>query len=135
MDNFEKPILLFDGVCNLCNRVVQFTIKRDPEGKFRFAALQSEGGQALLKKFNLPKNDFDSLVLIEGEKYFLRSAAVLRVLKGLGGGWKLFYGLMIFPRPLRDFIYGIVARTRYRIFGKRDSCMVPDGDVKERFLK
>ncbi len=135
MGNNENYILLFDGVCNLCVSVVNFTIKRDSEEKFKFAALQSESGQALLKKYHLPTNDFDSFVFINGDKYFLKSSAALHVLKELGGVWKLFYLFIIIPAPLRDFIYHIVARTRYRIFGKRDSCMIPTPEVKRRFLK
>jgi predicted DCC family thiol-disulfide oxidoreductase YuxK len=135
MGNNENYILLFDGVCNLCVGVVNFTIKRDSEEKFKFAALQSESGQALLKKYNLPTNDFDSFVFIKGEKYFLKSSAALNVLKELGGVWKLFYLFIILPAPLRDFIYNIVARRRYSIFGKRDSCIVPTPAVKRRFLK
>jgi predicted DCC family thiol-disulfide oxidoreductase YuxK len=134
MSNKETHILLFDGVCNLCNSIVQFTIKRDPEGKFKFASLQSESGQALLKKFNLPVHDLDSFVFIKGDRYFLKSSAGLHVLKELGGVWKVFYFLIIFPRPLRDFVYDIIAKTRYRIFGKRESCMIPTDDLKQRFL-
>jgi len=134
MCNNENYILLFDGVCNLCVSVVNFTIKRDSEEKFKFAALQSESGQALLKKYNLPTNEFGSFVFIKGEKYFLKSSAGLHVLKELGGVWKLFYLFMIVPGPLRDFIYHLVARTRYRLFGKRDSCIIPTPEVKRRFL-
>ena len=134
MSDNETNILLFDGVCNLCNSIVQFTIKRDPKGKFKFASLQSKSGQALLKKFDLPTDDFASFVLIKGDNYFLKSSAGLHVLKELGGVWKLFYISIIFPRPLRDFIYNIIAKTRYRIFGKRDTCMVPTQDIKIRFL-
>src|SRR4030095_4558218 len=105
MSNSESHILLFDGVCNLCNRIVQFTIKRDPKGKFKFASLQSESGQALLKKFGLPTRDFHSFVFISGNKCFLKSSAGLHVLKELGGAWKLFYVLVIFPQTLREFIY------------------------------
>ena len=135
MCNNENYILLFDGVCNLCIGVVNFTIKRDSEEKFKFAALQSESGQALLKKYNLPTKDFDSFVFIKGEKYFLKSSAGLNVLKELGGVWKLFYLFIIIPAPLRDFIYHIVARRRYSIFGKQDSCIIPTPEVKRRFLK
>ncbi len=134
MSNNEEHILLFDGVCNLCNSIVQFTIKRDPKEKFKFASLQSESGQVLLKKFNLPTNDFDSFVFINGDKYFLKSSAGLHVLKELGGLWKLFYFFIIFPRPLRDFVYNIIAKTRYKIFGKRDTCMIPTPKLKQRFL-
>ena len=134
MSNNEAHILLFDGVCNLCNSIVQFIIKRDPKGKFKFSSLQSESGQALLRQFGLPTNDFDSFVFISGDKYFLKSSAGLHVLKELGGVWKVFFMFIIFPRPLRDFIYNIIAKTRYRIFGKRDTCMVPTPDIKQRFL-
>jgi len=135
MPNDQAHILLFDGVCNLCNSIVQFTIKRDQEEKFKFASLQSESGQALLKKFDLPTDDFDSFVFIKGEKYFLKSSAGLQVLKELGGVWKLFYGFIILPRPLRDFVYNIIAKTRYKIFGKRDTCMIPTLGLKQRFLQ
>lgn len=135
MSNKQTNILLFDGVCNLCNSIVRFTIKRDPKGKFKFASLQSESGQALLKQFGLPINDFDSFVFISNDQYFLKSSAGLHVLKELGGLWKLFYAFIIFPRPLRDFVYNIIAKTRYKIFGKRDICMVPTPTLMERFLE
>lgn len=135
MDNNQTYILLFDGVCNLCNRIVQFTINRDPKRKFKFASLQSESGQSLLKQFNLPTDDFNSFVFIKGDKYFLKSSAGLHVLKELGGPWKMFYIFIIFPRPIRDFIYNIIARTRYKVFGKRETCMVPTPDLKQRFLE
>jgi len=135
MGNNESYILLFDGVCNLCNHIVQFTIKRDLKAKFKFATLQSENGQALLKKFDLPTDGFNTFVFINGNKYFLKSSAGLNVLKELGGVWKLFYAFIIFPKPLRDFIYNIIAKTRYRIFGKRDNCMIPTSDINQRFLQ
>ncbi len=135
MNNSEPTILLFDGVCNLCNRFVQFTIRRDPKGKFKFAPLQSEIGQSLLEKCKLPKDEFRSFVLVQGERYFLRSTAALKVLRELGGVWKLFYIFIIIPKPLRDFLYGIISKSRYRVFGKRDSCMIPTPDISQRFLE
>lgn len=135
MANSEPYILLFDGVCNLCNRVVLFTIRNDKDKKFRFAALQSERGQAMLRKFDLPTHDFGSFVLIHGEKYFLKSSAGLHVLKELGFPWKLFYIFIIFPRLLRDFIYNIISKSRYSVFGKRDTCMTPTPELKQRFLE
>jgi predicted DCC family thiol-disulfide oxidoreductase YuxK len=134
MNNNKTHILLFDGVCNLCNYTVQFIIKRDPKGKFQFASLQSEIGKELLKKFNLPEGSLDSFVFIKGDKYFLKSSAGLRVLKELGGVWKLLYVFIIFPRPIRDFIYNIVAKTRYKIFGRQDTCMIPTPETTQRFL-
>jgi predicted DCC family thiol-disulfide oxidoreductase YuxK len=130
----ENPILLFDGVCNLCNRLVQFIIKRDPCGKFKFASLQSEAGQVVLKDMGLPTSDFDSFVYVEKGRVFLKSAAALHVLKALGGGWKFLYFFMILPKPLRNLVYDLVAKNRYRIFGKRSFCMVPDNAIQRRFL-
>jgi len=135
MQNNQTHILLFDGVCNLCIGLVNFTIKRDSKEKFKFAALQSESGQALLKTFGLSANDFDTFVLISGEKYYLKSSAGLHVLKELGGFWKLFYVFTIIPIPLRDFIYNVIAKRRYRFFGKRATCIVPTPEVKRRFLQ
>lgn len=134
MPDSNTYILLFDGVCNLCNGTVQFVIKRDERKRFRFAALQSASGQALLKKLGLPAQHFNTVVLIHGNTYFVKSTAVLRILKELGGLWKLCYALTIIPRPVRDFVYDMVAKTRYRVFGKQDECMVPTPEVKERFI-
>lgn len=127
-------MLLFDGVCNLCNAVVKFVLKRDAHARFRFAAMQSEAGQALLLRCGLPVRRFDSFVLIDRGAVYTASTAGLRVLRMLGGVWKLFYGLMVVPRPLRDFVYNVVAMNRYRVFGKRDVCMVPTAELRERFL-
>jgi predicted DCC family thiol-disulfide oxidoreductase YuxK len=130
----DDYILLFDGVCNLCNSVVQFVIVADKKKKIKFAPLQSEHGQSLLKKYQLPTDDFQSFVLFKKGRYYLKSSAVLHVLKELGSFWRLFYIFIIIPAPIRDFFYQIVARTRYRIFGKRDSCMIPTPELLQRFL-
>ena len=130
----EENILLFDGICNLCNAFVKFIIKRDKKNRFKFAALQSVAGQALLKKYELQTDNYTSFVLITGNHYSLRSSAGLSVLKKLGGLWKLFYIFIFIPRPLRDFIYNIIAKTRYKIFGRRDTCMIPTSDIKQKFL-
>jgi predicted DCC family thiol-disulfide oxidoreductase YuxK len=130
----QQHILLFDGVCNLCNGVVKFVIRRDKKAKIKFASLQSETGQRLLKQFNLPTNDPDSFVYIHGEEYHLRSSAALNLMKVLGGGWQLLYLFMAVPKPLRDFCYRLIAKNRYRLFGKEDSCMMPTPELKQRFL-
>jgi predicted DCC family thiol-disulfide oxidoreductase YuxK len=127
-------IVLFDGVCNYCNGRVNFVIKRDKKDRFRFAALQSDAGKAMLKKYNVPAVDLSSFVLIEDGKYYLRSTAALRLLKKLGGIYSLMYAFMIVPRFLRDRVYNYVARNRYRWFGKMESCMVPTEEVRGRFL-
>lgn len=132
----QSYIVLFDGVCNLCNRLVNFVIKRDKKGKFRFAALQSDSGQDLLMKMGLSTHDFDTFVLLRSDdKVLVKSKAGLTVLKELGGGWSLLYALIIVPTPIRDFVYNRIAKTRYRVFGKRDACMIPTPEIEKRFIK
>lgn len=135
MAKFEdKPILLFDGVCNLCNGFVQFTIKMDPEGIFQFASLQSEVGQQLLAKYNLPTKELKSVVLIHENKAHTYSDAPLEAARLLGGFWQLFYVFKILPLGLRNAIYNWIAKNRYRWFGKQESCWLPTPDLKERFI-
>lgn len=127
-------ILLFDGVCNLCNGLVRFIIRRDPDAIIKFASLQSPAGQSLLERFDLSAKEIDSVVYITGDKRYLKSSAILHLLKELGGGWRLFYGFIIIPGFIRDFFYNLIAVNRYRIFGKTDTCMVPAPDIMSRFL-
>ncbi len=115
----DKQIVLFDGVCNLCSRLVTFIAARDRMGKFTYVSLQSPYGQTLLHNFGLPDRDFDTVVYIKGEKCFLRSTAVLHILKDLGGIWKIAWIFIIFPAAIRDFFYHIISRSRYRIFGRK----------------
>ena len=129
-----ERIVLFDGVCNFCNGTVNFIMDKDKKRVFKFAALQSEAGQRLLGRFGLKQSDFDTIILIEGERCYERSAAVLRIAKGLGGIWKIFYVLIVIPSFVRDFFYDIIARNRYRWFGRNDECRVPTAEERERFL-
>jgi len=115
----SPPVVLFDGVCNLCNGAVQFIIKRDKKKQFRFASMQGKAGHELLQKFDLPANDFNSFILFEDNKVYTRSTAALRIAKYMGGGWKLLYGLMIIPRFIRNAVYNVIAKNRYKWFGKR----------------
>jgi predicted DCC family thiol-disulfide oxidoreductase YuxK len=131
----KSRLILFDGVCNLCNGAVQFIIKRDSKAKFRFASLQSAFGRSQLTKFKLDTESLHSMVLIEGEKVFERSEAVLRIVKELDGPWKFFSAFKIIPKFLRDACYNAIASSRYRIFGKNDSCMIPTADLRYRFLE
>lgn len=128
------PILLFDGVCNLCNGAVQFILKRDAKGAFRFASLQSPVGQALLQFAGLPAEHISTLVLFENGQAYVRSDAALRIARHLKGGWLLLYGFIAVPRPVRDVVYNWIARNRYRWFGKQESCMMPSPEWKGRFL-
>jgi predicted DCC family thiol-disulfide oxidoreductase YuxK len=128
-------LILFDGVCNLCNGSVQFLIKRDPEGKFRFASLQSPRGQAELKRFNLDVNRLYSIIVVDGDRYFDRSAAALKIFTSLGGLWKAFNFFYIVPRFIRDPVYDFISRNRYRFFGKKDECMIPSPELRSRFVE
>ncbi len=131
----QNPVILFDGVCNLCNGSVLFILNRDPSGIFRFAPLQSDTGKNLLSKFDLPNDKFDSIILVENNEYYLRSTAALKILQRLGALWKIVYVFMLVPRPVRDYIYDIVARNRYKWYGKRAECMIPSSDIESRFLE
>ncbi|RLQ96230.1 thiol-disulfide oxidoreductase DCC family protein [Falsibacillus albus] len=126
-------VILFDGVCNFCNGSVQFILKRDA-GYFRFASLQSEAGQRLLNDHQMEPR-LDSFFLIENGRLFIKSTAALRVCRHLKGAWKLFYILLIIPKSLRDFVYDMIAKNRYKWFGKQESCRIPSPGEKERFLE
>jgi predicted DCC family thiol-disulfide oxidoreductase YuxK len=130
----KKAVVLFDGHCNLCNGSVQFIILRDKKGYFNFCSLQSEAGQALLEKHQLSKTELNSLVLIENEKAYRQSTAALRIAKKLDGAWPLFYGFIIVPPFIRNFFYNLIAKNRYKLFGKKDECMLPRPEWRERFL-
>jgi predicted DCC family thiol-disulfide oxidoreductase YuxK len=134
MDPSSHPVVLFDGLCNLCEGSVLFIIKRDPSKIFRFASLQSKFGQDLLQRFQLPKDDFDTMVLVEGERVFKRSTAALKVAKSLRFPWPLFYVFILVPPFIRNFFYRIVARNRYRWFGKKEACLIPTPELRSRFL-
>lgn len=134
MNKISQPIILYDGVCGLCDRFVQFIITRDPTAKIKLAALQSESAIALLQKFHLPATVLSTVVLIEEEKSYIKSAAVLRSLSYVDGAWKFFTILRIIPTPISDFLYDFVARNRYRWFGKFDACIIPSPEIRSRFL-
>ncbi len=129
-----KTIVLFDGVCNFCNSSVNFIIKHDTKNYFRFAPLQSEAGKQLLKQFGQDPLKLDSLVLIENNILYKRSTAALRIAKQLNGAYFLLYGFIIIPRFLRDGVYNYIGSNRYKWFGKKDSCMIPTAEMKERFV-
>lgn len=130
----EHSIILFDGVCNLCNAAIQFVIKHDKQKHFKFAALQSNAGQQLLKQYQLPSQNFNSFVLIQNEKAYTKSTAALMVSKQLAGITKLLYGFIIVPPLIRNAVYNFIAKNRYKWFGKKDSCMLPTPELLARFL-
>lgn len=130
----QHIIILFDGVCNLCNGFVQFVIRQDPAQRFRFASLQSETARELLRHLPPSGQGIESVVLIEDGCYYQQSTAALRILRQLRGPWPLLYGFMVLPAFLRDWIYAWIAKNRYRWFGQRQACMLPTPELQARFL-
>jgi predicted DCC family thiol-disulfide oxidoreductase YuxK len=131
----EPPaIVLFDGVCNFCNHSIQFIIKRDKKSYFKFGALQSEEGKALLKQHGLSPDALDTLVLIEHGKAYTYSTAPLRIAKKLALPWPIFYVFILVPPFIRNPIYKWIGRNRYKWFGKQESCMLPTPEIRSRFL-
>ena len=134
MPETSTHIILFDGVCNLCNGFVQFLIRRDPRGRFKFASLQSEAGRQLLREFGYSEYPLTSIVYINGARSYEMSTAVLQILNSLGGFWPVFSILRVIPRGIRDWVYRFIARRRYLWFGKKEVCMIPTPNLKQRFL-
>jgi len=130
----EKKIILFDGVCNLCNSSVTFVIQRDKKDLFRFAALQEPAGQKLIEKHQIDISKTDSIILIDGDKAYVKSTAALKVARHLGGAYPLLYGFMIVPNFIRNWVYDYVAKNRYKWYGKKESCMIPTPELKSKFL-
>lgn len=130
----SHKIILFDGVCNLCNGAINYVIKRDQKNVFKFAALQSEIGQELTAKFKIDGSKVDSIILIDGDKHYEKSTAALYIAKHLSGAYPLLFGFIIVPKYIRNAVYDYVARNRYKWFGKKDKCMIPTAELKNKFL-
>jgi predicted DCC family thiol-disulfide oxidoreductase YuxK len=136
----SNPIVLYDGVCGLCNRLNQFLLKRDTHDRFRFASLQSDLAASLLKRHGADSRDLDTVYVVldynqPGERLLARSDAILHLVTQLDGIWKVARAGRLLPKVLRDGIYELVARNRYRVFGKHDSCMLPDLKHRHKFLE
>jgi predicted DCC family thiol-disulfide oxidoreductase YuxK len=134
MEGGKHPVILFDGLCNLCNWSVQFVIRRDREGLFRFGALQSPEARHLLQALGPAALDVSTVVLVEGTKVTTESDAVLAIARKLGGAWGMLYWLVVVPRPVRDGVYRFISRHRYRYFGRRRECMVPASEQIRKFI-
>ena len=130
----DHPLVLYDGSCNFCDSTVNFIISRDPEGRFHFASLQGQIARDILRQNHLPEEQLDSIILVEGGQLYARSTAVLRTIRQLRGLWPLLSIFLLVPAFIRDLVYGIIARNRYRWFGRRDVCRIPDAQVRARFL-
>lgn len=129
-----RPIVLFDGLCTVCDGSVQAILKRDSAGVFRFASLQGRFGQEALKRTGLPADELQTMILLEDGGTHLRSTAVLRVLHRLGGIWSVFYILRFIPVGIRDAAYRLFAKNRHRFFGRKESCRIPTPEVRSRFI-
>jgi predicted DCC family thiol-disulfide oxidoreductase YuxK len=129
-----ERIMLFDGVCNLCNGAVQFVIRNDSTNQVKFASLQSESAARLLEPFGVNPSNLQTFVLLEGGQMFTKSDAALRLARALRAPWAWLFPLVYVPRPIRDVVYDIVARNRYAWFGKQESCWVPTPELRVRFL-
>lgn len=130
----EHAVVLFDGVCNLCNDSVNFVIDHDPAAYFKFASLQSDEAGALLAQYGLEAGYLESIVLVEAGRVYRNSSAALRIARKLSWAWPLLYAFVVVPRPVRDWVYDWVARNRYKWFGKRDQCRLPTPELRSRFL-
>ena len=130
----QQNIIIFDGVCNFCNKAVNFIIKRDPTSKFLFAPSQSLQAQNLLDKYQLTNVTLDTLILIKNDKCFLQSDAVFEIIKDLSGYWYLFGVFKIIPKILNDKLYNFISKNRYKFFGKKNTCMIPKDEIKNRFI-
>ncbi len=131
---FPQPLILFDGVCNLCTHSVQFVIQRDAKQQFRFASIQSDLGQKVLQQYGLSTTKINTVVLLNNNQIYTHSTAALHIAQHLGGLWQLASLALWIPAPLRDIVYTFVAQNRYRWFGKQESCWLPTPELKNRFL-
>lgn len=129
-----QPVMLFDGICNFCNRGVDFFLGRDPHGRILFAAMQSEPGRALLRRHGLPVTDYETFIVLDGDKVLGKSDSFLHLIGYLPWPWPLVRAFVVVPRPVRDWVYDLVARNRYKLMGKRMECRMPVGRERERFL-
>jgi|688.fasta_scaffold07346_12 predicted DCC family thiol-disulfide oxidoreductase YuxK len=131
----NKAIILFDGVCNFCNNTVNSIIKQDKNDLFRFVALQSTKGMEICKYLGIDRSKTDSIVLfMPGEAYYIKSEAALKIANKLGGFYLFLNLFSLLPRNITDIVYDYIAKNRYKWFGKKDQCMMPDAQVREKFL-
>jgi len=130
----NKKIILFDGVCNLCNNAVTFVIKRDRKDIFRYAAIQSDIGQKLITNAKINPETIDSIFLISKGKCYYKSNAALRIAKHLSGAYPLLFAFLIVPKFIRNWVYDFIAKNRYKWFGKKESCMIPTPALKSLFI-
>jgi predicted DCC family thiol-disulfide oxidoreductase YuxK len=129
------PIILFDGVCNFCNRTINIILKYDKDAYFQFAPSQSNAAMGIMQQFSLEQQAITSVILIDNEKVYTKTDAVIQIANRLSGWPSLFRFIKFIPKPIRDFAYDLIAKNRYTLFGKRASCRIPDASIQDRFLQ
>jgi predicted DCC family thiol-disulfide oxidoreductase YuxK len=129
-----EHVIVFDGICNFCNAFVNFVIDRDSEAVFKFGTLQSPPAQRILTQLHLSTRDYETFLLLEHGKVFTKSTAALKILRRLPGYWSWLYGFIVIPRPLRDLVYRVIARHRYRWMGRSETCRIPSPKEQARFI-
>ena len=133
-NNLPDRLIIFDGICNFCNAGTNFIISRDPSAKFTFTAIQSDTGTRLLKNLGIDPDHPNTFVMVKNGEVYVKSTAALEIAKDLTGPWSITAYLLIIPRIIRDSLYSLIARNRYSLMGKRDSCMIPTADIRSRFI-
>ena len=134
MSKPDQPVIIFDGVCSLCEFSVRFIVKHDRCARFKFVSAQSEKGKVLQRMCGVDTLNDGTVILLENDQVHIRSDAALHIAKNLDGGWRFLYILRFIPKPIREYFYSIISKNRYRWFGKRDECLLPDKSLKKRFL-
>jgi predicted DCC family thiol-disulfide oxidoreductase YuxK len=134
MSKTYLPIIIFDGVCNLCEFSVRFIVKNDRHARFRFVSAQSEKGKVFQRRCGVETLEDGTVILLENDQVYIKSDAALHIAKNLDGLWRFLYILRFIPKPVREYCYSIISKNRYRWFGKRHECLLPDADLKARFL-
>lgn len=129
-----ERVIFFDGICNLCNASVQFAIERDKKNLFKFTALQGEYAKAVLPKFNVDLNQLNSIILLEDGQLYTKSTAALKIARKLNGLWPALYVFILVPKFIRDWFYDIIAKNRYKWWGRQESCWLPTPELKQRFI-
>ncbi len=134
MSRTDQPIIIFDGVCNLCEFSVRFIVKNDRRARFRFVSAQSEKGKVLQRRCGVDTLADGTVILLENDQVYIKSDAALQIAKNLDGIWKFLYILRFIPKPVREYFYAIISKNRYQWFGKKQECLLPDKNLKQRFL-
>ena len=134
MGKTDQLIIIFDGVCNLCEYSVQFIVKNDRQARFKFISAQSEKGKVFQRLYGVDTLQDGTVILLKNDQVFVKSDAAVEIAKDLDGLWRFLHVFKFIPKPARDFVYSIISKNRYRWFGKKNECLLPDDTIKDRFL-